>query len=858
MSERTGTGVYRTTRAVPRIARILRLRCIALLVGLLGALATPGVGQTKGLENSGTGRISGRVVDAESFDPLEGVVVRLERADRPEAVRSTVTDSSGAYRFDRLRGGEYLLHVARIGYLARVLEVALTDGGIAPVAVGLVVEPVLLPPLEVSGDAPQPFTRDAEPAAEANGARIAAARETRELYLPTDVRQITRGEVIEAVTLGEPDLFRALQRTPGVNTRDDFTAMLWTRGATWDQTRVFLDGLPLYNPTHAGWLFSAINPDAIGAAPFFPGYRSARWGEGAAAVLGVETRRGGSGGAPFSGLGELSAASARLALDGLAVDGRVRWMIAGRRTYVDLLSRAAERLTGDDSLGIPYDFSDLVGRVDVRGPAGLEVGVSGIVEWDRLRGDVPGLLRGNRGRWGNRAGRVGAELPVGPVAVEVFGGGTRFGTRMLEEPPDTLADGEVTIPGLENSIDHDRVGVVLGPRDEGRWRLGFESVRERVTYTGPFSLLGVLITVIPRDSTEEPSTLDYRLAYDVAWGERTWRIGRRFALETGIRAEFGTPVVNGGALRFAPRLAGRVDVGGETAISAGWARSFQYTQDIAATAGPVGPQLHLSAVWALAQEDGSIPVARSDVATLGVERWFGSNWQGGATAYARRASGLMIPNPDPGAVTPSRDPDAVATNAARGLELSLRKLAGRWTGSLGYAYGDSRIRRTPGEDEPGADTLEFPSSADVRHAVDATGAVRVAEGWKVGGAFTYASGVPFTRLVLADTADSPLRTPRLEAPNAERTPSYASLDLMVEYTTTLGRWRVSGYGQLRNAVGRRNAVTYSGSVNCAAPEGVGVNTPWPRDLRCGEVSGMRDLFDRGVPRLPLIGLRVAF
>src|SRR5690606_14373537 len=115
--------------------------------------------------------------------------------------------------------------------------------------------------------------------------------------------------------------FRALQRTPGVTTRDDFTATLWTRGASWDQTRVYLDGLPLFNPTHAGWLFSAVNPDALGEAVFYPGVRPARYGEGAAAVLDLSARSGGGPG--VRGRGELSLASARLAMDGGTRDGEL-------------------------------------------------------------------------------------------------------------------------------------------------------------------------------------------------------------------------------------------------------------------------------------------------------------------------------------------------------------------------------------------------------------------------------------------------------------------------------------------------------------------------------------------------------
>src|SRR5690606_11848502 len=101
---------------------------------------------------------------------------------------------------------------------------------------------------------------------------------------------------------------------------------------------------------------------------------------------------------------------------------------------------------------------------------------------------------------------------------------------------------------------------------------------------------------------------------------------------------------------------------------------------------------------------------------------------------------------------------------------------------------------------------------------------------------------------------------RIEAPYAERTRSYSSLDLMLEYSTTLGPWRVSAYGQLRNALGRKNAVTYVGSRDCGGiggpPAGVGSTGVDCEGTAPG--GGVRDQFEEGLPMLPLFGLRVTF
>src|SRR5690606_21521273 len=126
---------------------------------------------------------------------------------------------------------------------------------------------------------------------------------------------------------------------------------------------------------------------------------------------------------------------------------------------------------------------------------------------------------------------------------------------------------------------------------------------------------------------------------------------------------------------------------------------------------------------------------------------------------------------------------------------------------------------------------------------------------RIGGAFTYGSGVPYTRLVFGDgTMDGP--PPTLGAPNAERTPSYASLDLLLEYERPYREWDFSAYLQLRNLANRDNSVTYSGSWDCPAtgnPMG-----PATFNEPCASAIGITDLFEPGLPRLPLLGIRIAF
>jgi hypothetical protein len=82
----------------------------------------------------------------------------------------------------------------------------------------------------------------------------------------------------------------------------------------------------------------------------------------------------------------------------------IAWMVAARRTHVDLLAGAWEFISPRNGFEMPYDFADVTARLtSSSGPFRVEA--SGLNERDRLRGDIPGLLVGNTGRWGNRWGR---------------------------------------------------------------------------------------------------------------------------------------------------------------------------------------------------------------------------------------------------------------------------------------------------------------------------------------------------------------------------------------------------------------------------------------------------------------------
>lgn len=821
------------------------------LTAVLGAAALLGCAGTLGAQvaDAARGVITGAIVDAVHGHPIQGATVVLQPdvagvfpgpatgSGFAASARTATSDSSGAYRFTGLPPGVYRLYVSRYSYRPYAVTVELRGGAESAVSIGLRAEPIALQPVEGRGSTPRLFA-----ALEARGgvdeSRLLALDLKRRRFLTTDVRELTDADVAEAVTLGEPDVLRALQRLPGVAARSDYSAELWTRGAPWSHTRVYFNGVPLFNPLHALGVLSGVGSGALGAVWFHPGTRTAGIAEGAAGVVDLQSRRG-TGAGELNVQGDLSLMSAGLALDQRTPNGRTGWMLAGRRTYLDWLSEISRRATGSDA-DFPYGFTEVAGMVDTRLGTHALLEASGLWEADRLTRDGAEDVDPLSTRWGNGLGRVALTMRHGglnlrhAISVSRSHGDVVVDTGgAAVDLPWTRSSSAVRYTGFSGSVWRDPL-TVAGPE----WTVGYGFEVHAGDYDGPVPL--PLPTFDAATGRLESGLLWTRWAADlpvaVLWGERTWSPDERLSMRAGLRLEAGEDVRDSGPLRLSPRLEARLSAAPEVAVSAGYARVFQYTQALA----PAG--VHLASlvsgdVWVVSGP--GLPALRADVVTFGMEAWpdggavLALNW------FGRRTTGVAMTDPRPGPVF-GRSALITGETLAYGLEASVRRVVGPVTGSAAYTFSRSRTA---------ALGLDFASGADRPHVLDATLMIRATPSLRLGAAFTGATGAPYTRVV-ADTAGcveepgcDPSRLPWASTPNAQRGPAFASLDLLADWSTRAAGLEIGVYAQLRNALGRRNATVYVGGGPGCLP------------TRC-EDDGLHNAYEQGLPRLPVLGFRV--
>ncbi|MEN8376459.1 MAG: hypothetical protein ABFS34_13515, partial [Gemmatimonadota bacterium] len=695
----------------------------------------------------------------------------------------------------------------------------------------------------VRGEPEAPF-RAADHAVDgAEGARLAASEQTDRRYLTTDARELTGADVAEAVTLAEPDILRALQRLPGVATRSDYTAELWTRGAPWSHTAVFWDGVPIANPLHALGVISGVSAASVGAVWFHPGTRPASMAGGAAGVVDLRSRRATGDGA-VNAQADLSLAGVSLAADQRVLDGRAGWMLAGRHSYLDWLADLVRRPSPATDRAFPYRFGEVSGNVDARLGERTRVESSWLWESDRLgaaRTEDEGPLAS---RWGNTVARATVATGFRGLVTEHSLGFSRHAASVREDESALALLGIEPVLRSRSTVEFAEVRGALwrepltsaGPD----WRMGYSVARHAVSYAGPLPL------PVPRQTATELTAgdaiagpfdgWDLDLPVLAIWGERTWGGETKVTGRAAVRAETGGEVLGAGAVRLAPRLALRYTPIPDAALSLGFARAHQYTQAVA----PGGVQfasLVSTDAWLLAGP--AVPLLRADIATAGMEANLAPGRVVAINSYARLTDGLTTPDPRPGSVA-GRATFVEGSGTAFGLEISVRQLIGRVTGSAAYTLARSRLS---------AAGLSYPSAADRTHVFDGTLMARATSSLKLGAALTIASGAPFTAVV-GDSVSCeavpgcvPEALPWLATPHGARTTVFASLDLLVDWSVEVGDWQIGAFGQLRNALDRANATVYAGDGSGCVVVGC-------------QGDSLRTLEERGVPRLPVVGLRV--
>ncbi len=192
--------------------------------------------------------------------------------------------------------------------------------------------------------------------------------------------------------LGEVEVLRSIQLLPGVSSVGEGASGFNVRGGSIDQNLVLLDEAPVYNSSHLFGFFSVFNPDAVKDVKLLKGGVPARYGGRLSSILDVRMKEGNN--KRFALKGGVGAIFSRLSVEAPIVKDKSSFILAGRRSYIDVLSKPFLQDGLEDS---KLNFYDLTLKTNYKIGEKDRLFLSGYLGRDNFGfGDQAGFNWGNQ------------------------------------------------------------------------------------------------------------------------------------------------------------------------------------------------------------------------------------------------------------------------------------------------------------------------------------------------------------------------------------------------------------------------------------------------------------------------------
>ncbi len=303
--------------------------------------------------------VRGFVTNNTNGEPAIFVTVSLEGT--PYGV---TTDVTGYYSISKIPQGEYTITVSSLEF-ATVSE-NITVEGSRVYTKNFRVEPKVT---------------------ELGSVEISAEKEERQTQVNMSVETIRPVDIKRIPSFGgQQDIVQALQVLPGFVSTGDQGGQLYVRGGSPVQNKVLLDGMIIYNAFHSIGLFSVFDTDIIANADIHTGGFSAQFGGRISSVMDITTRDGNK--KEFRGKLSASPFGSKLLVEGplkklTAEGGGISYVLSMKRSYLEESSRLFYGYI--DEQGLPFNFTDIYGKLSFGGAGGNKFNLFGFSFNDDVR-----------------------------------------------------------------------------------------------------------------------------------------------------------------------------------------------------------------------------------------------------------------------------------------------------------------------------------------------------------------------------------------------------------------------------------------------------------------------------------------
>ena len=181
-------------------------------------------------------------------------------------------------------------------------------------------------------------------------------------------------------TGGEADIAQYLPVLPGIVYSGDQGGQLYIRGGSPIQNKILLDGMTIYNPFHSIGFFSVFETETLRNVDVYTGGFSAEYGGRISAIVDLKTRDGNK--KRFGGVVSVNPFQSKVLVEGPIkrlneeTGGSTSFLLTGKHSYIDQTSKVLYEYAAD-SVGLPYSFTDLYGKLSFSAGNGSKLDVFG-------------------------------------------------------------------------------------------------------------------------------------------------------------------------------------------------------------------------------------------------------------------------------------------------------------------------------------------------------------------------------------------------------------------------------------------------------------------------------------------------
>lgn len=621
-----------------------------------------------------------------------------------------------------------------------------------------------------------------------------------------DVAQIKRMPAF----MGEPDVIKAILTMPGITSVGEGASGFNVRGGNVDENLIIMDEAPVYNASHLLGFFSVFNPDAVKNVTIYKSAFPAEYGGRTSSVLDIRMKDGNN--QEYTVNGGIGNIFSRVSIEGPLQKDRSSFILAGRRSYIDVL---AKPFLNEENKNSTMYFYDLTLKANYQVNASNTVFLSGY-----FGRDVFGFNKEARFEWGNATGTLRWNHLFSPklflntsIYYSKYDYSLQFNSPKEEE--------------RKQSYDWRSNIQTFGFRPNFTW---FANSRHQAKFGADYIFYNFYPGkgVLTSENDQADITLQNKYGTEAGvFAEDRWKINDKWQVQAGIRVSRYQYLGNTTIYRFRdttagirkplesseylkhkkpvssfgflePRLSIRYQASKSLHFKAGYSRSSQYIHLITNTASPTPVDLYLPS-------SNNIKPSYTDQVSLGVLTTPSlTGVELSAELFYKKMEDLVdyIDNASL-ELNPLIEADLLTGRGkSYGIELEAKKESGQWQGWVNYTWSKS-WRQTKGINKDDW----YESRSDRPHIVNASVVYVRSEKWTFSATFNFASGTPATLPdIRLDIQGLPIPYNSGGKRNNYRIPAYHRLDLAATLKGKQGkRFKQEWVFGVYNAYARQNA-----------------------------------------------------